>query len=256
MGTFLFDNIIFGPVRSRRLGRSLGINLLPLESKLCNFNCIYCECGWTDNKQKFSFHPTEEVGSHLETTLKKMIAENDPLDVITFAGNGEPTMHPEFEKIIDRTIELRDQYMPDCEIAVLSNATMLHKGQVKSALKKIDQCILKLDAGSEEMFSKVDEPLGGISLSKIVKALMKFDGETIIQSMFFKGLHKGEVVDNTEPKELAKWLDHIVNIAPVKVMIYSIDRDTPAKGLIKVLKDELEIIAESVRAKDIQCEVA
>ncbi|NQY67599.1 MAG: radical SAM protein [Flavobacteriales bacterium] len=256
MGTFLFDNIIFGPVRSRRLGRSLGINLLPLESKLCNFNCIYCECGWTDNKQKFDFHPAEKVSKQLNSTLKKMVEENDILDVITFAGNGEPTMHPKFDSIIEDTIALRNKHMPDCQIAVLSNATMLHKEQVRAGLKKIDQCILKLDAGSEEMFSKIDKPLGGISLNKIHKALLDFDGDMIIQSMFFGGVFEGVSVDNTVEDELNKWVNRIAEIRPVKVMVYSIDRDTPAKGLIKVSKEKLEEIAEKVKMLRIACEVA
>lgn len=256
MATFLFDKIIFGPVKSRRLGISLGINLLPTNIKVCSFDCIYCECGWTPNKyeEKVKLPGREEVRSNLEQTLKNMIAQNQKPDVITFAGNGEPTLHPEFAGIIDDTIELRNKLTPNARIAVLSNATMLHKKPVFEALMKIKDNIQKLDSAFEETVRLLDCPKGNFNLNKVVDQLVSFNGKVIIQTMFVRGTFKGEKINNTTKKEINAWLKLLQKINPSQVMIYTIARDTPLDTLEKVSLEELNSIARKVEglALDVQ----
>ena len=258
MSTFLFDQIIFGPVKSRRLGVSLGVNLLPTDSKVCSFDCIYCECGWTPRKrsQKAVLPSRELVKQKMEEKLTDMIWNNEYPDVITFAGNGEPTLHPEFEGIIDDTIELRNQFTPKARIAVLSNATMLHKPGVVRALLKVEDNIQKLDSAFEETIRRIDCPTSNFSLQKVVENLKSFNGKVIIQTLFLKGNHKNEVIDNTTESELTEWIKLITEIKPSQVMIYTIERDTPAAGLEKVKLDELENIAERVRAIGFEVQVS
>ncbi len=255
MSTFLFDQIIFGPVKSRRLGISLGVNLLPTDSKVCSFDCIYCECGWTPKKRQLkAVLPTRaEVRQKMEEKLTKMAKDNELPNVITFAGNGEPTLHPEFEEIIDDTIELRNRLAPKARIAVLSNATMLHKPAVVRALLKVDDNIQKLDSALEETIRRIDCPASNFKLTEVVENLKSFEGKVIVQTLFLKGNFKGEIIDNTTEEELIAWLKLIAEIRPSQVMIYTIDRDTPASGLEKVKLDELRRIAGRVRA--IGCEV-
>lgn len=250
MSTFLFDQIIFGPVKSRRLGVSLGVNLLPTDSKVCSFDCIYCECGWTPKKrEKKAVLPSRtHVKEMMEQKLTEMIQNNELPDVITFAGNGEPTLHPEFEAIINDTIELRDRLSPKARIAVLSNATMLHKESVIRALLKVEDNIQKLDSGIEETIRRIDCPNLNFKLSEAVKNLKKFNGKVIIQTLFLHGTYKEEIIDNTTEVELSEWMKLVIEIKPSKVMIYTIERDTPATGLEKVKLDELEAIAERVRS--------
>jgi len=235
MATFLFDKIIFGPVKSRRLGVSLGINLLPNTSKLCSFNCIYCECGWNPDShlEKVQFHPRELVREKLESKLLEMKAQGEGPDVITFAGNGEPTLHPDFEGIIDDTIELRNQLFPQARIAVLSNATMLQKDSVYRALKRIEDNILKLDGGFEDTIQIIDQPMGLFDLEKTVDLLSSFQGDLTIQTIFRRGSYNGQGIDNTTKPELEAWLKHLQKIQPKEVMIYTIARDTPVDTLEK-----------------------
>lgn len=249
MATFLFDKIIFGPVKSRRLGVSLGINLLPTNVKVCSFDCIYCECGRTPKKyeEKAILPKRDEVREKLEETLKNMVAKNQLPDVITFAGNGEPTMHPEFAGIIDDTIELRDQLTPNARIAVLSNATMLHKKPVFNALLKIKDNIQKLDSAFEETVRLLDSPNKNFSLNKVVQQLTDFNGKVIIQTMFVCGSFKGAKVDNTTEKEISAWIELLQKINPSQVMIYTIDRDTPINTLKKVSLKKLNSIADRVK---------
>ena len=256
MATFLFDELIFGPVKSRRLGVSLGINLLPTDNKYCTFNCVYCECGWTDIEGKKIVLPKrEEFKQKLEDRLIKLRGtENEP-DAITFAGNGEPTIHPDFAAIIDDTIEARDKYAPKAKISVLSNASQLHKKRVKDALKKVDKNIQKLDAGTNEMFQLINQPLGNLSLEQIVNKLLSFDGKLIIQTLFIRGNYKGKRIDNTTDKEISAWLELIKKVNPMYVMIYPIDRDTPTEDLMKIPAAELDSIAQKVREAGIKTEV-
>jgi wyosine [tRNA(Phe)-imidazoG37] synthetase (radical SAM superfamily) len=249
MSTFLFDQIIFGPVKSRRLGVSLGVNLLPTDSKVCSFNCIYCECGWTPKKreQKAILPTREMVKQKMEEKLTEMVESNELPDVITFAGNGEPTLHPEFEGIIDDTIELRDRLTPKARIAVLSNATMLHKPAVIRALLKVEDNIQKLDSAFEETIRKIDCPTTHFKLNDVVENLKSFNGKVIIQTLFLRGNCNGETIDNTTEPEITEWLKLVAEIKPSQVMIYTIDRDTPATGLEKVKLPELQQIASRVK---------
>ena len=255
--TALFEDIIFGPIRSRRLGLSLGINLLPTHSKLCNFDCIYCECGWNaDHATSRRFNSREEVSSRLEEVLSEMVAAGTPPDVITFAGNGEPTMHPDFEAIIDDTIALRDRLCPSAKVSVLSNATMIGRESVRRALKRVDNNILKLDSAFDETVRAVNNPCGSYSVENVVENLILFDGQFILQTMFLRGEYNGQKIDNTTNREVEAWLHIVADLRPQKVMVYSLDRDTPCKSLEKVTREELQQIAVRVEALGIECSVA
>lgn len=258
MATFLFDQIIFGPVKSRRLGISLGVNLLPTDSKVCSFDCIYCECGWNPRKrtQKAILPSAHEVKQLLEEKLREMAANQELPDVITFAGNGEPTLHPEFEQVIEDTIALRNLLSPKARIAVLSNATMLHKPSVVRALLKVEDNIQKLDSGIEETIRTIDCPSSAFRLGEVVQNLKAFNGQVIIQTLFLKGLFKDQVIDNTTEKELTQWMKLVKEINPSQVMIYTIDRDTPATGLEKVKLEELEKIAQRLRSEGFEVKVS
>ncbi len=249
MATFLFDKIVFGPVESRRLGVSLGINLLPTNVKVCSFDCIYCECGWTPKKykEKIVLPLRIEVREKLEEKLNLMLAENQLPDVITFAGNGEPTLHPEFSGIIDDTIELRNKLTPKTRIAVLSNATMLHKKPVFNALLKIKDNIQKLDSAFEKTVRLIDCPNGNFDLDKVVEQLVAFRGKVIIQTMFVRGSFKGSVINNTTEKEISAWINLLIKINPSQVMIYTIARDTPLSTLERVPLKDLNSIADRVK---------
>lgn len=255
--TSLYDNIIFGPVRSRRLGLSLGVNLLPIESKLCSFDCIYCECGWNDEHPgKRRFNAREDVRTMLAETLEKMVAAGTPPDVITFAGNGEPTMHPDFELIIDDTIAMRDRYCPSAKVSVLSNATQIHREDVRRALLRVDNNILKLDSAFDATVQLMNKPQGKYTVQRTVELLKAFEGNLIIQTMFLRGEYLGQKVDNTTDEEVSAWLELVKEIAPKQVMVYSLDRDTPCQTIYKVEKDELREIAARVEALGIACSVA
>ncbi len=248
MPTFLFDQTIFGPVNSRRLGISLGINLLPNDSKLCSFDCIYCECGWNPEKGtvKAILPARIEVKKMLREKLTEMKSSGELPDVITFAGNGEPTMHPAFAAIIDDTLLIRNELCPGARIAVLSNSTMLHKPAVVAALKKIDDNILKLDSGFVETIRILDQPVGRFDLQTVINNIKQFDGQLILQTMFIRGQFEDHTIDNTTEKELKAWIEVLQQIRPRLVMIYTIARDTPANDLQKVSTEELETIAERV----------
>jgi len=256
--TKLFNSIIFGPIISRRLGVSLGINLLPLDSKICNFDCVYCECGWTDLRSvpKGKFHSRREVHAELENALTELAKEHKKLDSITFAGNGEPTMHPEFNLIVDDVINLRNKYFPACKISVLSNSLMLSNKRMFEALTKIDNPILKLDAGTEKTFQLINQPINNRKLDWVVNQLLKFKGRLIIQTIFLRGEFSGEHFDNTTNEEVEHWLKLIKRINPEKVMIYTIDRATPAKHLVKIDSKKLNEIASKVESLGISTMVS
>ncbi|MEI6123471.1 MAG: radical SAM protein [Bacteroidota bacterium] len=252
----LFDSIIFGPLSSRRLGSSLGINLLPTTIKFCTFNCIYCECGWTEASrvEQAQFYRADEIRDLLEKRLIYLKEEKVEIDSLTFAGNGEPTVHPEFADIIADTIRLRNIYYPKAKISVLSNSTMLAHDEVLEALKKINN-IMKLDAGTEKIFQLINMPRIHITLSAVVENLKKFHGKLIIQSMFLRGEMHGKIIDNTCDEEVNAWLAHIAAIKPKQVMLYSLDRRPPLAKLEKISKEELQIIADKVTQLNIKADV-
>lgn len=255
--TSLYDNIIFGPVRSRRLGLSLGVNLLPVESKLCNFDCIYCECGWNeDHVGRRRFNSREDVRDMLRDTLQVMVAKGELPDVITFAGNGEPTMHPDFEPIIEDTIALRDQICPQAKVSVLSNATQIHREDVRRALLRVDNNILKLDSAFDSTVQLINKPQGSYSVERTVELMKLFEGKMILQTMFLRGEYLSKRVDNTTAEEVDAWLDIVAQIKPRQVMIYSLDRDTPCQTLEKVGREELLQIAAKLQARGFNCSVA
>lgn len=257
MAGFLFDNIVFGPVYSRRLGVSLGINLLPNNSKYCNFNCIYCECGWTEIKkgEKIILPNREELTTRLTNKLKDLKGTVNEPDTITFAGNGEPTIHPDFAGIIDDTIAIRNKFAPKAKISVLSNASMLHKHKVVKALKKIELNIQKLDSGIENTFNLINQSAKGLSFDRIVDGLLAFEGKIIIQTLFLRGKYNGHFIDNTTPEEIEAWLKIVKKINPEYVMIYPIDRGTPAKDLQKIPEEQLNEIAAQVEKEGIKTKV-
>jgi wyosine [tRNA(Phe)-imidazoG37] synthetase (radical SAM superfamily) len=258
MATFLFNEIIFGPVQSRRLGVSLGVNLLPVNVKVCSFDCIYCECGFTPEayNQQVKLPSRQDVQLKLEEKLIVMAATGKAPDVITFAGNGEPTLHPQFAGIIDDTIALRDALAPAARIAVLSNASMLHKKKVFNALLKVEDNIQKLDSAFEETVRLLDCPRGKFSLDKVVDQLLSFHGRVIIQTLFVKGSFKGMPVDNSTEREVDAWLELIKKIGPQQVMIYTIARDTPVDTLEKVGPEALDRIAEKTEGAGFKVQVS
>ena len=253
----LFDQIIFGPIHSRRLGLSLGVNLLPIDAKICSFNCIYCECGFNTTMHDSPIPTRDQVRETLEAKLQEMVAEGQIPDVITFAGNGEPTLHAEFEGIIDDTIALRDKYCPTAKVSVLSNSTRIHKPHIFAALNKVDNNILKFDSAIDRTMKLMDQPVGKhINVAWFIEHLKKFEGRLIIQTMFLRGEVQGEKLDNTTDEEVEAWILALEQIRPQQVMIYSLDREAPTKNLQKVNVDELNIIAEKVRAKGFDVSVA
>ena len=255
--TSLYHDIIFGPVHSRRLGLSLGVNLLPTESKLCSFDCIYCECGWNaDHPGRRRFNPREEVRLQLGAVLRRMPADGTPPDVITFAGNGEPTLHPDFEAIIDDTLALRDELCPSARGSVLSNATQIHRDDVRRALLRVDNNILKLDSAFDATVRRMNNPAGDYSVARTVELMKRFEGRMILQTMFLAGEIEGEPIDNTAEREVEAWLRLVEEIRPSKVMVYSLDRDTPCRTLRKIPREELQRIAARVEALGIPCPVA
>jgi wyosine [tRNA(Phe)-imidazoG37] synthetase (radical SAM superfamily) len=252
----LFDDVVFGPVQSRRFGHSLGINLLPLSNKVCNFNCVYCECGWTNLKsQPISYFPYEVICAKIKDAFQDLANRSVPIDCITFAGNGEPTMHPQFRDIINKVIEYRNSYLPGRKIVVLSNAALAGNPKVFGALQKADLRVLKLDAGSDTMFQSIDKPLSGKRIDWYISKLKAFKGRLIIQTIFLKGRHNGKSVDNTEEKELALWIKALKEIQPESVMIYTLDRPAPAPELEKVQPAILDMICKRVEKEGIPCKV-
>jgi wyosine [tRNA(Phe)-imidazoG37] synthetase (radical SAM superfamily) len=257
MPTFLFEDIIFGPVNSRRLGVSLGINLVPVNRKICTFNCIYCECGWTNERHLPSggFPSRELIAQSLQKKLAELGQEGLLPDALTYAGNGEPTLHPEFAGIIDDTIRIRDDYSPESKVVVLSNASLAHREGIREALMRTDRNILKLDTGISETFRLLNQPPSSISLEDIIDNLKLFDRNLIIQSLFIRGSYKGRMIDNTTEEELRALLELYNDIRPMEIQAYTIARDTPVSSLIKVPVADLEIIAGRIRELGIEVSV-
>ena len=245
----LFDSIVYGPIRSRRLGVSLGVNLMPTTAKLCTFDCVYCECGWNQPVSHPRLPTREQVRAALESQLLTLDVQPD---VITFSGNGEPTLHPDFLGIIQDTCTLRDQYCPNAKVSVLSNSTQLGRKDVVEALLLCDNRILKLDSAIDTTMQLIDKPVNQhLTVAQIVQWLSLFEGNFTLQTCFLRGKYEGRVIDNTTPEELSAWYQIVDILHPKQVMIYVIDRATPLQTLSKVPAEEMEAIAAPLREKGI-----
>ena len=258
MSTFLFNEIIFGPVKSRRLGVSLGINLLPTAKKICNFDCIYCECGRMEKSEQSAKLPSrKEVCEALQNKLLAIKEQGQAPDVITFAGNGEPTLHPEFPEIVGDAIRLRNDISPSAKIAVLSNATTIRNPKIKDALLAVDQNILKLDSAFDNTVEAHNKPNHKIRAAELINDLKTFNGKLIIQTLFTRGFSGDKKVDNTSDKELSEWINALETIKPSEVMIYTISRDVPEGNCLeKIPFGELQSIAEMVNKLGIKTQVS
>ncbi|MDR1407168.1 MAG: radical SAM protein [Tannerella sp.] len=258
MATILFHDIVYGPIRSRRLGISLGVNISPSDGKRCTFNCIYCECGLNEERPATVRAPRrDEVRDALKAKLLQMKATHLTPDVVTFSGNGEPTLHPAFAGIVDDTLALRDSLCPQARVAVLSNSTMIWKDSVFEALCRVDENIMKLDSAIDARMRQIDQPApADFTCGRVIDRLARFEGKVIIQTIFLRGERDGAVVDNTGEAEVGAWLDALKKITPRKVMIYTVDRETPVKTLCKVSGEELETIAARVRAAGFEVSVS
>jgi len=253
----LFNELIFGPIHSRRLGLSLGVNLLPIDAKICSFDCIYCECGYNTTMKESPMPTREDVRETLEAKLIEMKSEGQVPDVITFAGNGEPTLHVDFEGIIDDTISLRNTYCPTAKVSVLSNSTRIHKPNVFRALNKVDNNILKFDSAIDRTMKIMNCPVGNlINVAWLVEHLSEFKGKLIIQTMFLRGTFKGEAFDNTTAPEVEAWLNAMEIIRPEQIMMYSLDREAPTKTLQKISNKEMNVIAGLARERGFDVSVA
>ncbi|MDE7397876.1 MAG: radical SAM protein [Muribaculum sp.] len=258
MVTILFHSTIFGPIRSRRLGWSLGINLSPNDGKICSFDCIYCEAGFnSQGPGKTGFPKRTDVARLLEEKFITMTADGTPLDVITFSGNGEPTLHPDFEEIVNDVITLRDKYFPQAKVSVLCNSTRIDRPDIVRALHRVDNCILKLDSALTPTMRLIDRPNSPTFTADYLIPLLKaFNGQCIIQTMMLRGTHNGNIIDNTTPEEIDALIKAYREISPAEVMLYSLDRPTPEQNLTKVEKDELESIADKIRQTGIKVKVS
>jgi len=253
---FLWDKIAFGPVKSRRLGNSLGINVSPINVKICSFDCVYCECGWTLERSTAPelFFSVNEIITAIEAKLYQCKNDDIQIDSITFSGNGEPTLHPEFEQIIDELIVLRNKYYPKTAITCLSNATQLTNNNVLSALKKIENPILKLDAVTEPLFQLINKPTIAISVEEIIEHLQQLNGDFILQSLFFRGEINGQTFDNAAEPHISLWMNVVKQLRPKKVMLYSLDRTTPAQTIDKIPIEKLQEIVKQLEAVGICAE--
>ena len=248
----LFKEIAYGPIHSRRLGTSLGMEIMPLDHKLCTFDCVYCECGWNQPVSHPTLPTRDEIRTALEAKLQALTAEGMNLDVITFSGNGEPTLHPDFLPIIKDTCALRDRYCPQAKVSVLSNSTQLGRADVVEALRMCDNRILKLDAATDTMMRRIDQPVNkALDVRTLIGWLQQFDGDFTLQTCFLRGEHAGAVIDNTTEAELHPWYQAVEELRPKQVMIYVIDRQTPEEHLEKITREEMERIAAPLREKGI-----
>lgn len=249
MQTVLFHSTIFGPIKSRRLGVSLGINLMPNDGKICSFDCLYCEAGFNaQGPGKDGIPSRDAVKKGLKRKLEAMKAAGEPLDVITFSGNGEPTVHPHFLEIVKDVMRLRDTYFPEAKVSVLTNSTMCGRDNIVAALKLVDNNIVKLDSAIAATFRTVNRPTSPNCLPEgVIEDLKQFEGQCIVQTMMLRGDYEGKHIDNTTDAEVDALIEAYKQIQPREIMLYSIDRQTPAQDLEKVTAPELEAIAQRIR---------
>ena len=235
------EEIVFGPIHSRRLGSSLGINLLPEKGKLCNFDCVYCECGWNkDGRNDKKIPSAVRLRKALTAKLEECSAKGIAIDSITFSGDGEPTLNPSFPEIIDITIELRDKYFPKAVVSVLTNATRIGIPSVFEALRKVDNPILKLDAPTDELAARINQPQGNYHVADVVESMRKFEGDFVLQTMFLRSSD----FDSSSPEVLQGWMDIVKELRPREVMVYTLDREAPAAGLEKFTVEEMESLTK------------
>lgn len=254
----LFENIIIGPIHSRRLGNSLGINLLPLKRKFCTYDCIYCECGWNEEtiENKIELPSYEDVRNQLKKRIDELKAEGTVVDSFTFAGNGEPTLHPDFPKVVDLVVEIRNKYYPNAVITLLTNATQLSRPETYNALLKLDNPVLKLDAGMAAMRNSINKPTAEkYSFDELVNNLILFGNRGIIQTLLLRGSNDGKIISNVSDEDFGEYIELLKKIRPKYVMLYAIDRATPEKDLEKLSVDELEIYAQKIRNEGIDVKV-
>ena len=257
MSTIIYDSPVFGPIHSRRLGISLGINLLPKGGKVCSFDCIYCECGLNKERRTKNPLPTaDEVVEGLRSKLLSMKADGIVPDVLTFAGNGEPTLHPHFPEIVDRVREVRDSLCPSAKMSILSNATQIRRPEIREALMHFDNNILKLDTVNPTYINNVDRPQGHYDVEEQIACLALFQGHCIIQTMLMRGEYEGQNLDNTTEEYVAPYLEALARIKPRSVMLYTLDRETPVAGLEKAEAEAMERIAERIRELGIEVSVS
>ncbi len=257
MSTILFNEIVFGPIKSRRLGVSLGVNLLPLYGKWCNFDCIYCECGFNkDGKEDNKLPTVQEVRDALITKLRDHDTTIGKIDTITFSGNGEPTMHPNFPEIIDIALELRDRYAKEAKVSVLTNGSGIGKPIIAQALLKIDNAIIKIDSAFDKTVNLIDRPTYSYSLEKLIEGLEVFKGKFVLQTMFLRGELNGHIIDNSTEEEVSAWYSVVDRTTPREIMVYTIDRETPLAGLKKVSVEQMEEIVKPLREKGYKVSVS
>ena len=246
------EELVFGPIHSRRLGSSLGINLLPRNGKICNFDCIYCECGWNKDGHDDHVLPTaSELEHDLEAKLKACRDAGTPIDSITFSGDGEPTLNPDFARIIDITLALRDRYYPQAKVSVLSNATRIGREEVFQALRKVDNPILKLDAPTAELAAKINQPQGDYDVDQVVADLKRFEGDFVLQTMFLKSPD----FDSAAPEVLQGWMRIVRELRPREIMVYTIDRETPMKGLQKYTPAQMQALVRPLLDEGFQIQI-
>ena len=248
----LREETVFGPIRSRRLGSSLGINLLPEKGKFCNFDCIYCECGWNKDGKDDTVLPTADKVRHdLEAKLTTLLEQNIPVDSITFSGDGEPTLNPEFAQIVDDTLRLRDQYYPSAKVSILSNATRAFRPEVLAALQRVDNPIMKIDAPTNELVAKINRPAPGYDVQKVIESLKAFKGNFVLQTMFLRS----NDFDSSAPEVLHGWMDIVRTLKPREVMVYTIDRPTPETNLQKFTVEEMQQLTAPLVAEGFKIQI-
>ncbi len=250
----LREETVFGPIFSRRLGTSLGINLLPEKGKICNFDCIYCECGWNKDGHDDTVIPSaQKVRADLERMLLKLQQEGTRVDSITFSGDGEPTINPEFPQIIDDTLALRDQYAPTAKVSVLSNATRVHLPEIFRALTKVDNPIMKIDAPTNELIARINHPAPGYDVARVVEALQQFKGNFVLQTCMLRSREYD--FDSARPEVLEGWMDIVRELRPREIMVYTIDRPTPAQGLEKLTVEEMTRLVQPLIDEGFQLQI-
>ena len=248
----LREETVFGPIHSRRLGSSLGINLLPTKGKLCNFDCIYCECGWNADGTADRRLPTAaQVRELLEAKLRQCAADGTPIDSITFSGDGEPTLNPEFPQIVRDTVELRNRYFPGAVVSVLTNATRICRPEVAEALHLVDNAILKLDAPTDALAAVINQPRAEYHVESIVGDMERFGHDFVLQTMFLRA----PGFDSSNPEVLGPWMDIVRRLRPREVMVYTLDRPTPAEGLQKFTAAEMQALVQPLIDEGIKIQI-